>query len=82
MVNSRNLRRMSAAVGASAVMAMCAFAAVSGSAHASSHPIIPEHYGGPVNTSIDAPSTMAGLPVNSAVASTSASTPAGDPAGG
>jgi hypothetical protein len=38
---------------------MCGFAAVSGTARAS-QPVVPEHVGGPIYTTIVDPSTMAG----------------------
>lgn len=70
-MNSRTVRRMAAAIGVSAVVTMGAGVVAAGSVQASGTLPTPEHYGGPVNTTIVDPSTMAGLPMGATVTPTS-----------
>ena len=57
---------MSAAVGASALIAMGACTTVLGTTPASAGAAVPEHFGGPVNTSILDPPADIGIPTSSA----------------
>ena len=59
------LRLVSATVGASALVAMCAYTAALGTTHAIAGAAVPEHFGGPVNTTIVDPSADIGIPTSS-----------------
>jgi hypothetical protein len=56
---------MSAAVGAVALITMGSCTAVLGTTQAIAGAVVPEHYGGPVNTSIDNPPADIGIPTAS-----------------
>jgi len=56
---------MSAAVGAGALIAIGTCTAVLGTTQAIAVAVIPEHFGGPVNTSIDDPPPDIGIPTSS-----------------
>jgi hypothetical protein len=56
---------MSAAVGAGALITMGTCTAVLGTTQAIAGAVVPEHFGGPVNTSIDDPPVDLGIPTSS-----------------
>jgi hypothetical protein len=56
---------MSAAVGAGALITMGTCTAVLGTTQAIAGAVVPEHFGGPVNTSIDDPPADLGIPTSS-----------------
>ncbi|MDT5105588.1 MAG: hypothetical protein QOI25_3101 [Mycobacterium sp.] len=56
---------MSAAVGAGALITMGTCTAVPGMTQAIAGAVVPEHFGGPVNTSIDDPPVDLGIPTSS-----------------
>jgi hypothetical protein len=56
---------MSAAVGAGALITMGTCTSVLGTAQVTARAVVPEHYGGPVNTSIDDPPADIGIPTSS-----------------
>jgi hypothetical protein len=63
VVKSIKFKLVSAAVSASAVVAMGTLTA--GVTHAAAGPGVPQHYGDPVNTSIYAPTAALGMPLMS-----------------
>jgi hypothetical protein len=54
---------VSATVGASAIVAMATLTA--GVTHAAADPVVPQHYGGTVNTTVYAPTASLGMPLTS-----------------
>jgi hypothetical protein len=64
VMKSNKFKLVSAAVGATAVVAMGTLTA--GVSYAAPGPVAPQHYGGPVNTSIYAPTASLGMPMTSA----------------
>jgi hypothetical protein len=63
VVKSNKFKLVSAAVGATAVVAMGTLTA--GVTQADAGLVAPQHFGGPVNTSIYAPTASLGMPLTS-----------------
>jgi hypothetical protein len=64
-VKFNRLRLMSAAVGTGALITMGSCTAALGTTQAIAGAVVPEHFGGPVNTSIDDPPADIGIPTAS-----------------
>jgi hypothetical protein len=64
VVKFNKFKLVSATVGAGAVVALATLTA--GVTQAAAGPAVPQHFGGPVNTSIYAPTAQLGMPVTSA----------------
>jgi hypothetical protein len=64
-VKFNRMRLMSAVLGASALIAMGAYTAALGTTHAIAGAAVPEHFGGPVNTTIVDPPADIGIPTSS-----------------
>jgi hypothetical protein len=63
VVKFNKFKLVSATVGAGAVVAMATLTA--GVTHAAAGPVVPQHYGGTVNTTVYAPTASLGMPVTS-----------------
>jgi hypothetical protein len=73
-VNS--IRTLSAAVGAGALIAMGALSATLPATQTHAGPVLPQHFGGPVNTSIDNPPADLGVPTSTPPANAPFNAPA------
>jgi hypothetical protein len=73
-VKKHTFRVAAAVAGASAVVAMGMLSVAAGATQAQANTVIPEHFGGPVNTSIYSPTATLGMPTLSS-SSTGAPTP-------
>jgi len=71
-VKKHTVRIAAAVVGASAALAMGALSVAAGATQAYANTDVPEHFGGPVNTSIYSPTATLGMPT---LSSSSAATP-------
>jgi hypothetical protein len=60
------IRTVSAAVGAGAVIAMGALTAMLPATQAHAEQVFPQHFGGPVDTTIDNPPANLGIPTSAA----------------
>jgi hypothetical protein len=69
-VKKHTFRIAAALVGASAVVAMGALSVAVGATQAHANTVIPQHFGGPVNTSIYSPTATLGMPLSSSSAAT------------
>lgn len=72
-MKSQTFRVVAALAGASAIVTMGALSVAAGTTQAQVNSVIPEHFGGTVNTSIYSPSATLGMPTPS-ISSTGAST--------
>ena len=61
-MTKHTFRVAAALAGASAVVAMGALSVAAGATQAQANTVIPEHFGGPVNTSIYSPTATLGMP--------------------
>jgi hypothetical protein len=66
-VKKRTFRIAAALVGANAFVAMGALSVAEGATQAHANTVIPEHFGGPVNTSIYSPTATLGMPTLSSL---------------
>ena len=71
-------RIAAALVGASAAVAMGALSVAAGAMQVQANPVIPQHFGGPVNTSVYSPTATLSMPTLSS-SSTDAPTPMSAP---
>jgi hypothetical protein len=65
MKKKHTFRVAAALAGASAAVAMGALSVAAGATHVQATSVIPEHYGGPVYTSIYTPTATLGVPTPS-----------------
>ena len=72
MVKKRTFRGVASVVGASAAIAMAALSVAAGASQAQVDTVIPQHFGGPVYTSIYSPTATLGMPT---LSSSSTDTP-------
>jgi hypothetical protein len=77
VLKSNTVKVVSAVVAAGAVVAMGTLTVRVGAAQAAQDPGVPQHFGGPVNTSIFAPTASLGMPMTSAANSPSAASASG-----
>jgi hypothetical protein len=79
ILKSNTVKVVLAVVAAGAVVAMGTLTVRVGAVQAAQDPAVPQHFGGPVNTSIFAPTASLGMPMTSAPNPPS---PASAPGGG
>ncbi len=65
-MKSNTVKVVSAAVAAGALVAMGTLTVRVSAVQAAEDPAVPQHFGGPVNTSIFAPTASLGMPMTSA----------------
>jgi hypothetical protein len=65
-LKSNTVKVVSAVVAAGAMVAMGTLTVRAGAVQAAEDPAVPQHFGGPVNTSIFAPTASLGMPMTSA----------------
>jgi hypothetical protein len=79
VLKSSAVKAVSAVVAAGAVIAMGTLTVRVGAVQAAQDPGVPQHFGGPVNTSIFAPTASLGMPMTSAPNPPSPAAAAGGP---
>jgi hypothetical protein len=77
VLKSSAVKVVSAVVAAGAVVAMGTLTVRVGAVQAAQDPGVPQHFGGPVNTSIFAPTASLGMPMTSAANQQPTSAPGG-----